>query len=596
MDEPFGCDGGEYSAIVAGQYLQNKSLKKIEKVQQPSVLRSEEEEIVIPPLDMDPKLRPTRRKRKLGGEFQRIASEAVDIIPLRRSPTMVTPIVEEKAQHQAMLKVPKKRGPRKKTPCVEGKEIDLETNTRVRKPRKTQLSKQLAQIPDTLYTLPRKRGRPKKVIPTMHQESSLEIIANSARLEEDDLEAQRPQVVGPLRPEYKLKSSSHPSQDVHLNLNASSSVTHFVGPAETSALRTQDSWQKSSNFLDQNANPPGPFNGAILGHNGRDTRSVNPPENPPSRLPDQSQKAQHHQGDQSGLPIRANGAGEIDVRKDSDQTQAPVRNTLVPSDGRLKKLSIPTGKENDHKGFAKPKESAPAKRKPLLQRSIKNPSSRRLGRPKKVVDPVFAGIEKERESERKKGLLNHSNSNPPRVVDPFRAQVGENGLDHQKQLGAIEQSQENDSGLVPREELDSQNQAPSKRRRGRRKQTVAHAELPNQAEGVMKDNNERFVPASHKPSQNSKPIGVWRLTRDRSEDRKTAADSGMGTTDQFITAVDVLAQICYDSTIQSYSSENHATRGNLHKSLKAELKRKLQIHENCNENFDKRLLQLVSLC
>lgn len=98
---------------------------------------------------------------------------------------------------------------------------------------------------------------------------------------------------------------------------------------------------------------------------------------------------------------------------------------------------------------------------------------------------------------------------------------------------------------------------------------------------------------SLKLAQEQTPIRVCRLSCDRCENGAAAADLTICINNKGLSAVDILAQICNEYAKKSPGSDDHVMQRSLHNPLKAELKRKLKIREECGTNFDTRLFQLV---
>lgn len=181
-------------AEISGQHSQIEPLSGIEKVAQHTDLRDGEESIIKPPMDLEVIPRPTRRKRKFIGEVQRFASEATKVLETESSAAMAAPPSDEVGQRKAKPQIPKPRGPRNKVLSVIGQENTAENILPRKPPVKRKLDIQPSQMQGRLENQPRKRGRPKKIVPPVSERGDSENITYNVRLNGSDLGRQQSQI------------------------------------------------------------------------------------------------------------------------------------------------------------------------------------------------------------------------------------------------------------------------------------------------------------------------------------------------------------------------------------------------------------------
>lgn len=688
-------------AMMSGQHLQIEQLQGIEKVAQPSGVRNEEEgSVIIPPLDENIKPRPTRRKRTFIGEVQRFASEATEVLKQGNLVAVADSVSGGVEKYKASPKNPEPRGPRKKLLSVIGQGSTAEENLQSKKPRKPKSSMQSSQSQGCLEKLPRKRGRPRKIVPPVCEGGDPEEISHGVKLNEGDLGEQRSQIINPHEnspmeteeqpnesfkgevidlslqdishsprldgsecgaqivnlhgnppletkeqpPEVSLSLGevSHPSnKSYNTGLDESENGMQFVDPLGHSESKTQGRLQneprlqgdssdppgasyssrlygsefgtqivdpceilssgtqgqspKVSTFQGQASYSPGIFYSAILGESEFNAKSVNPLRNPPLKTQEHAQKTLPPQSDVGGSPCISycTRPSESECVADPSQIQSPFGNLkLLSEERRLTKFLLPVGKETGRKGVKKPNKTVSDKRLPLLQRQTINKSSRGMGDPKRIIVPALEETEKEGGSRRMEVYNDELSTEALRIRDSSTNQLCQSEVGP-KQLQALEKGQQNDNEPLSREGPDPQNQRPNKKRGGRKKQKIPDAGLPSKTERAKKGSREESPLASLKPSHNPIPIIVCRLSCDRGKNATANVDPVVFIQDKYLTAVDVMAQICHEFAMKSQESVNHVMHSRLRNPLKAELKRKLEVSEDGGGTLDRWLFQLV---
>lgn len=322
---------------------------------------------------------------------------------------------------------------------------------------------------------------------------------------------------------------------------------------------------------------------------------MNPLENPSSGTREQLQKISPPQGDVGGPQCISYCTRPSESEGDADpsQIQPAFESLPSPNEGRLMNSQHPFGQETDRKGVTKPNKILSNKKLPLLQRKAPNPSSRRTGHPKKI--PALEGIDKEGASQGMKPMNNESSAGPLQTEDSSTIQLCHGEVRLRTHFQALATSQQSGTELLSRKEPHPLQHAPSRKRSRRKKQTVADADLASNIAEPMEGSKEKCPLTSLKLAQDQIPISVCRLSCDRFENGAAAADLMMCIKNNGLTAVDILAQICHEFAKKPPGSANHVMQSSSANPLKAELKRKLKISEECGRNFDTRLFQLVCL-
>ena len=612
LNEPLVGDT-KTTVTTSSQHLQNETSLGTDKAAQPLLWMNNAEGIVVPPGDVPKQARPTRKKRKIIGDDQTFSNETIAVQEPGSSAATVGVVDDEGSQNTATRKIPKPRGPRKKASYIIGEENTADRNVQNPQPRKIKSRVQGPQIQDGIEQQPRKRGRPKKVVSAVREESSLGDFAESVKLTENDLGAQsseagsslgKSQVVTEERP----NASSLVPQDIvdqtlqgvshKPGIGACEYGTEVIDAVGTLSLEPQGRERNSSTFLGQTSYSPGLFYNAVLGKSGVGVKKVHPPENSTSETHEQSQDISSHQGDISRPPTTSYGArlSESDRGVDLHQLEPTSEILSPPNERQLKKFVLPVGKENNQRELSKLDKSGPVKKLPLSQSQTKILPSRKLGRPKKVIDPALEGNDKEKGSRRVKRLNNNKSSTQAlQLMEPSTTKIDDAKVAPQTHSQAVKKSRRNEIEPFSQTESDSQIQPPITKKRGRKKQTIPPAGLPLQTEEVRTGSKEGRSSVSRKPPRNLQPIRVWRLSGDRGEKSKAAENSTMCLGKGCITAADFLTPVYHYFTTKAYRLKDCAMQGDLSKPSKGQLKRKLEISEECGENFDMRLLQLVCL-
>ena len=184
----------ETLAEISGQHSRIESLTGVEKVAQPTDLRDGEASIIKPPTDLEVNPRPTRRKRKFIGEVQRFASEAIKALEPESSAALASSISDGVGQHKDTPKTPEIRGSRNKALSTIGQGNIAERILPSKPPRKRKLGIQSSQMQGRLENQPRKRGRPKKIVPPVGERGDPEDITSNMRLNGSDLGGQQSQI------------------------------------------------------------------------------------------------------------------------------------------------------------------------------------------------------------------------------------------------------------------------------------------------------------------------------------------------------------------------------------------------------------------
>lgn len=235
----------ETLAEISGQHSQIEPLAGVENVAQLTDLRDGEDSIIKPPTDLEVHPRPTRRMRKFIGEVQRFASEATKALELESSAAMAAPISDGIGQRKATPKIPENRGPRNKVPSTIGQGNIAERIPPSKPPRKRKLGIQPSQMQGRLENQPRKRGRPKKIVPSIGERGDSEDITYNMRLNGNDLGGQQSQIRTDLG---KLPTGTEEQpQTVNLQGNPPLQIQEQARKISPPPDRANDSFNKSSN-------------------------------------------------------------------------------------------------------------------------------------------------------------------------------------------------------------------------------------------------------------------------------------------------------------------------------------------------------------
>ena len=204
----------EKISIKSGQILNNELLQGAQEVIQPSKLRNEEESVDIPPVDVNIKQRPIRRKRTFVGEIQRFADEAIEVLDSGNSATVAESDNGRVGNNNSKPKISKPGRPMKQDLSVLRQESPTEEISQGKKPRKTKSGMQSSRLQGYLENQPRRRGRPRKNIPTVSEGGDPVEVAHGLRPSEGDLGKQRSQIRNP-RENLSMESEEHSTRKMN---------------------------------------------------------------------------------------------------------------------------------------------------------------------------------------------------------------------------------------------------------------------------------------------------------------------------------------------------------------------------------------------
>lgn len=584
-------------ALISGQQLKIDSSHELPKLALLLCLRNGEESTVTPPLELNGRSRPTRKKRKFIGDVQRFASEAPNSSEPGNLAARTGTAYDGERQNDSTSKKLHKRGRPRKNLSTIGQPNEVEGKLQNKKPRKNKSATQSSHIEGRLEKpAPKRRGRPKRVISLLEEDGGMEAISEGVRISEIDLEVQPSQIKTPAEhspPGIEAqRKTSLPFRGEIIDLQENfpgerrGESEEFGAQIENPLVNLENHGKSQAISL-----PRGDFSDSSgiscsAGPNQQELGAHSP------LLPGtegQPQQPLPLLSDVSDLPC-------ISYSTRPDQSELGVQQHMAenprgkpppPSERHPKKFLLPVGKETDPKGTTRPSQIALGKQLPLLERqSIKLPS-----RGNGVLSTVEGGD--------MEGHFLRTNKKPRTQLFPVEVssniKLSHSRVRPRKLLKPLENSQQ-PIGPLSQEGPSLPVQPPGKKK-GRPKKQILDPEIsseiketafrPFQGTRDVALSKEDRPSAYTKPSKNPIVINVYRVSSITELDEKgvntsAAADSVVSFQDRRPDAVDVLAQVCHEFALKSEGSLDHI------------LKRKLEIIEECGNNFDRRLFQLVS--
>lgn len=205
--------GSENNVNISGQTLQTELLS--ENVTQPLKLRNEEDSIGIPQVEVNIKKRPTRRKRTFVGEIQRFADEATEVLGSGNSAAVADSGLCRVGRNNAAPKISKPRGRRRKNILsVIRQGSPEEEPLQGEKAKNTKSAPQSSQPEGFLEKQPRKRGRPKKIIPVICEGGDADEVGRGNQPSEVDIGEKQPQMRNP-QENPSMESEEQPIHNIN---------------------------------------------------------------------------------------------------------------------------------------------------------------------------------------------------------------------------------------------------------------------------------------------------------------------------------------------------------------------------------------------
>ena len=616
----------EKGVTISGQVLQTK------EVSRPSKLGFEEESVDIPSVDINLKKRPIRRKRIFVGEIQRFAEEDAEV--LRSGISAATDSENGRAgKNNATPKIAKPRGRRKKVSSVIREGSLQKENLGSKNLRKTKSGMQPSQLQGCLEEKPRRRGRPKKIATIDCKADDPEEVTHGEQRCQIRNSQRNPPMESEEQPIHSTtgKVMEPTLQDVSQNPRLDGSLYALsVHSRGNLPLETQEQPRKASSSLGEFNHPLSKTDNGGL---DKSETGMNPPRNLQSKTRGRLPKKSRLRGEATDPP-GASYSSRIHASELDMQVVDPCEKLSSGTEGQLSKVSTIQGQtsyspdifysalfgESEHNtktvnSFKNPpstlqdqaqrtspprnvtnlNETAPKKQMALLQRQRTKNLSQKKGDRDRSLAPASGRSEREEVSRRLEVYHDELSTQPPQVTDPSTIQPDQSEALPERQIQELAKNIPNDTEPAPREGGDPQTKAPSKKRGRRKKETIPHAELPPNTKKTKKGSIAECRVALSKPSSNLVPISIYRLSCDRGESATAATDSVVYINDKCIAAADVMSRICQEFALESHAPANHLVQSRSRTSLKAELKRKLEINEDGRGTLDGSLFQLVCI-
>lgn len=623
----------EKTVATSGQALQTEFLQETQKVTRPSKFGSGEESVNLPPVDVNLQQRPARRKRIFVGQIQRFVDEDTEVLMSGNSATVTNSESGRLGKTSAILKTAKPRGRPKKILNVIRQGSPLKGTSTGKKTGKTKSSMQSSQLQGFVEKQKRRRGRPKKTASIIGEAGDPDRVTRSIKPNEGDLGEHQCQIRNP-QENPSTESEEQPIHDIkgqvcgptlyNVSRNPQldkSLYAQAVNPHGNPPLETDKQSQKglispaeAIHPLDKSSNahldnvgtgmyptklqsearghlskkprlrgeadaPSGASHSSRIYGSELDMHIVDPCENLSPGTQGQSSKVSTIQGQTSYSPGNFYSAL---FSKSKYNTEAANSIKNASSTIREQAQTIPQTHE-----------TAPKNRLALLQRQSTKKLSKKKGDLNSSFAPALERVEKEGVSQRLEGHNDEMSFEPPQTTDSSTNQPGQSGVHPERQLQALTTSKPNDTEPPPRDGGDPQTQVPSKKRGRPKKEAVPNAELPPKSKKAKEGSKAEGHFASSTPFTNLMPVNVYRLSCDRGESATTTADPAVFIDDKYITATDVMAQICHEFAVKSHALANHLVQSPSRIPSKAELKRKLEVNEDGRGTLNGSLFQLV---